>query len=80
MIELCERLDGLVQLDSEFHELNGNRNVITFITDSEKDPKVLGFSLMDEQPAALAIEADMEDDADVPGADIPVRFLKDTLW
>ena len=28
VIELCERLDGLVQLDSEFHELNGNRNVI----------------------------------------------------
>ena len=54
VIELCERLDGLVQLDSEFHELNGNRNVITFITDSEKDPRVLGFSLMDEQPAAVA--------------------------
>ena len=43
----------LVQLDSSFHEMQGKRNVITFITDSEKDPRVLGFTLMDEQPDVL---------------------------
>ena len=32
-----------MQLDSEFHEMRGRRNVITFISDSEKDPRALGF-------------------------------------
>ena len=48
VMALCGRLDGLVQLDSGFHQMHGKRNVITFIIDSEKSPRVLGFSLMDE--------------------------------
>ena len=47
--ELCEQLDCLVQLDAEFHE-KSKRNVITFITDAEKDPRVMGFSLVDSPP------------------------------
>ena len=77
VLELCEQLDGLVQLDAEFHEMHGRRNVITFVTDSEKDPMVLGFTLLDEQPERFPVQAD-DDDVDIPdesmqvqGADIP---------
>ena len=49
VLELCERLDGLVQLDTEFHGMHGNRNVVTVITDRDKDPRVMGFALADEQ-------------------------------
>ena len=48
VMTLCGGLDGLVQVDSGFHQMHGERNVITFIIDSEKSPRVLGFSLMDE--------------------------------
>ena len=37
-----------MQLDNGFHEMHGKRNVITFIIDSEKGPRVLCFSLMDD--------------------------------
>ena len=77
VLELCEQLDGLVQLDAEFHEMHGRRNVITFVTDSEKDPMVLGFTLVDEQPERFPVQAD-DDDVDIPdesmqvqGAEIP---------
>ena len=43
VLELCERLDGLVQYDAEFHDMNGKRNVITIITNGEQDPKTDGF-------------------------------------
>ena len=29
VVELCERLDGLIQLDAEFYGLAGKRNIIT---------------------------------------------------
>ena len=43
VMELCEQLQGLVQLDAQFYEMHGRRNIITFITDAEKDPLVMGF-------------------------------------
>ena len=43
VLELCERLDGLVQYDAEFHDMNGKRNVITIITNGEQDPRQMGF-------------------------------------
>ena len=49
VVELCERLDGLIQLDAEFHEFKGRRNVLTILTDGEKDPMVMGFTLKDEE-------------------------------
>ena len=49
VVELCERLDGLIQLDAEFYELSGKRNIITILTDGEKDPMVMGFTLVDEE-------------------------------
>ena len=73
VMELCERLDGLIQLDSEFHAMQGNRNIITFITDTEKDPMVLGFSLVDDQPQAFPVEPEMEGDAEIPGDAVPIE-------
>jgi hypothetical protein len=29
VVELCERLDGLIQYDAEFYEMSGKRNIIT---------------------------------------------------
>ena len=44
VLELCEPLASLVDMTASFHEFEGERNVSTFITDGEKDPKVLGFA------------------------------------
>ena len=41
VVELCERLDGLIQYDAEFYEMSGKRNIITLLTDGEKDPLVM---------------------------------------
>lgn len=54
VLELCERMDELVQLDASFHEFQGERNVITMviiITDGEKDAKLMGFSMLDDDIA-----------------------------
>jgi hypothetical protein len=48
VMELCEQLEGLIQSGAQFHEMRGRRNIVTFITDTEKDPRVLGFSLVDQ--------------------------------
>ena len=79
VVELCERLDGLIQLDAEFHELSGKRNVVTILTDGEKDPMVMGFKLVDAEPQQFPVVADDADvdieesfeAADVQVADVP---------
>ena len=73
VMELCERLDGLIQLDSEFHEMEGKRNVITFIPDTAKDRRVLRFSLMGDQPQVFPVEPDMEEDADAQIDAVPIE-------
>ena len=65
MLELCEQLSGLVQLDAEFNGMKGGRNVITFIIDAEKDPRMMGFSLVDAPPENFPVEAD-DEDVDIP--------------
>eukprot|EP00435_Cladocopium_sp_Y103_P044674 s1582_g12.t1 len=79
VVELCERLDGLIQLDAEFYELKGKRNVVTILTDGEKDPMVMGFKLIDVEPQQFPVVADDDDveiepaleSVDVEGADVP---------
>lgn len=79
VMELCERLSGLVQLDAQFYDMPKYTNIITFITDMEKDPRVMGLSLVDEQPDAFPVEAEVEHDVeifdgdggDIEGRDIP---------
>ena len=48
VVELCERVSELIQLDAEFHEMQGKRNVITILTNGEKDSMVMGFKLVDD--------------------------------
>ena len=79
VMELCEKLEELVQLDSEFHGMRGRRNIITFITDAEKDPLVLGFSLVDADEPGFPVRPEAEADVDIPvdeqlevvGQDVP---------
>ena len=73
VLELCERLDGLVQLDTEFHGMHGNRNVVTVITDGDKDPRVMGFALADEQPEQFPVVAEDVEDVEIPADDMPVE-------
>ena len=51
--------------------MHGNRNIITFVTDSEKDPMVLGFSLKDAQPEMFPVQAD--DDVETPDDSEPIQ-------
>ena len=51
VLELCELLETLVDLNAEIYGYDGPRDIITVITDSEKDPALMGFSLLgDEAP------------------------------
>ena len=45
MLELCEPLESIVDPGASFYELEGSRDVITILTDAEKDPLVMGFAL-----------------------------------
>ena len=48
--ELCEPLDTMADLNSTLHEFEGNRNVITIISDAEKAPELLGFRFAEDDP------------------------------
>ena len=45
VLELCEPLESIVDPGASFYELEGSRDVITILTDAEKDPLVMGFAL-----------------------------------
>eukprot|EP00435_Cladocopium_sp_Y103_P064564 s72_g26.t1 len=79
VLELCENLSTVVDLPAPFHEFEGERSVLTFISDGEKDPKVLGFAWADDdvlQPGQAAgshdfdVEVVAPNDAEVQGIDI----------
>ena len=79
VLELCEPLECIVNPGASFYELEGSRDVITILTDAEKDPRVMGFALEgDEGELQGQVEADgeqiveilaPEDDAEVEGQD-----------
>jgi hypothetical protein len=89
VVELCERLDGLIQLDAEFYELAGKRNIITILTDGEKDPMVMGFTLVGEEVQKFPVRPEGElavqdDDEDmtfqvIPWSNKAVMFQKAKL-
>ena len=56
ILELCESLHGLIQPDAKFHEMDGNRSVITIVTEGEKPPALMGFHFEGEGPEQLAVE------------------------
>ena len=64
MLELCERLDSLIELGAEIYGFEGPRDLLTVITDSEQDPLVMGFTLVGDEPP-LFPEADRQQPADV---------------
>ena len=53
--------------------MHGNRNVVTLITDGDKDPRVMGFVLADEQPEQFPVAAENLEDVDIPADDMPVE-------
>ena len=83
IMELCERLDTLIDLSSEFHGLAGDRYALTIITDGEKPPQVMGFRMLDEGQQPLVpqdMPGEMEpaaplapEDAEIAGVDIDVQ-------
>ena len=52
-LELTEPLNLIVQLDAKFHDMKGNRSVITIITEGEKSPNMMGFQFEGEGPQAV---------------------------
>ena len=78
-LELCEKLTTLVDLAAPFHDFEGERSVLTFNSDGEKDPRVLGFVWADDDvlqfnPAAAGsadddVEIVAPEDMEVQGAD-----------
>ena len=57
-------LEGLVDLNAEIYGYDGPRDLLTVITDSEKDPAVMGFSLLGDEPA-LFPEVDRQQAEDI---------------
>eukprot|EP00435_Cladocopium_sp_Y103_P028972 s2794_g7.t1 len=55
VLELCEALDSLVDLGAEIYGYEGPRDLLTVITDSEKDPVLMGFSLLGDEPALFSV-------------------------
>ena len=53
VMELCEPLETLVDLSALFYGYEGPRDTLTIITDSEKDPVLMGFKLLDDEEVPL---------------------------
>ena len=50
VLELDEPLGMIIQLDAPFHELEGQRSVITIVTTGEKQPALMGFNFEEDAP------------------------------
>ena len=83
MMELCEHVGSIIDLSSSFHQLSGPRDIITVVTDMEKDPRLMGFYFAsDEDEVALhdsgaagsaddSAEGVMAPEDELEGVDIP---------
>ena len=81
VLELCEPLETLIDPSAEFHGYEGSRDLITIITDSEKDPLVMGFRLLSDDPVVPAErdeqamgDVDIAPEDEVIGQEIGVGF------
>ena len=63
VLELCEPMNALVDLGAEIYGYEGPRDLLTIITDSDKEP-ILGFSLLGDEPALFG-ESDRQPNVDV---------------
>ena len=84
VLKLCEPLEGLIDLSAGFYDIDGSRNVLTIITDSEKPPMLMGFTLCSEyrdeprgdpqlDKANIHIEDLAPQGEDIQGIDIEVE-------
>ena len=64
VLELCEPFDTLVGMNAEIYGYDGPRNLLTIITDSEKDPAIMGFSLMGDDEIALFPDVERQEPGD----------------
>ena len=83
VVELCERLQDVIDLSSNFHEFPGFHDVITIVTDGDKQPTLMGFEMtngdllgqdVEREPGAMLEEVEVlpqeELEDDIPGQDI----------
>ena len=79
-LELCERMSDIVDLSAEFFGYIGNRYIITIITESERPPQTMGFSLLVDEdvketnaPSGSGVEIDIApiaEDDEIQGIDV----------
>ena len=50
VLELGEPLESLLDPSAEFYGYAGSRDTLTIITEGEKDPVVMGFKLLGDDP------------------------------
>ena len=50
VLELCEPLEGLIDLGADVYGYDGPRDLLTIITEGENDPVLMGFKLQGEEP------------------------------
>ena len=50
VLELCEPLEGLIDLGADVYGYDGPRDLLTIITEGGKDPVLMGFKLLGEEP------------------------------
>ena len=65
ILELNEPLRMIVQLDASFHEMEGNRSIITLVTEGEKLPGMMGFHFGEDGPVDLQGERFEEEAEDL---------------
>ena len=54
VLELCEPLEGLIGLGADVYGYDGPRDLLTIITEGEKDPVLMQFKLLGEEPPLFA--------------------------
>ena len=73
VLELCELLETLVGLNAEIYGYDGPQNLLTAITDAEKDPALMGFSLLGDEPALFPdIERQQPEDIQIAPEDVVI--------
>ena len=83
VLELCEPLETLIDPSAEIYGYEGSRDLITIITDGEKDPLVMGFKLASDEPLVPAErdehamgEIDVAPEDEIVGVDIDGTLMR----
>ena len=71
VVELCEPLQSLIDMSAEFYGYSGAREVLTFVTEGEKSPGSMGFSMREDAADLPAAERQDEADQQDPDAIAP---------